>query len=193
MKKYTKSPTYYQDILQDGKWPTTIEAFIHSKETYPDRCAFSVFKGNTKEIITYKEAYKNVDFVCDLDDGVGNFLFDMEQLKRVFINLIENSVAAMEDVEQPKIEISSKADRSRQIIRLSIGDNGPGVDDSKYAKLFEPYYSTKQGGSGLGLAIVSKVVEDHKGVIQACSNPGGGLRFNIELPNIKDETKGRHV
>ena len=64
MKKYTKSPTYYQDILQDGMWPTTIEAFIHSKETYPDRCAFSVFKGNTKEIITYKEAYKNIEAIA---------------------------------------------------------------------------------------------------------------------------------
>lgn len=144
-------------------------------------------------IMLYQEAYKNVGFVSNLDENIEAFLFDVEQMKRVFINLIENSIAAMDDQEKPVVQITTKVDIQRQVVKISVADNGPGVEDGKYAKLFEPYYSTKKGGSGLGLAIVSKVIEDHKGMIQACSNDGAGLRFNIELPYTITDNKDQHV
>lgn len=137
----------------------------------------------------YSQAYKNVEFKLQLDDQLQDFLFDIEQLKRAFINLVENSVVAMEETTDPKIELRSVLDERRQVVQLVLADNGPGVEASVLSKLFEPYYSTKPGGSGLGLAIVNKAIEDHRGVIRACPNPGGGLMFNIEMPYLLQENQ----
>jgi len=146
----------------------------------------------TKTCTLYDEAYKNVKFNVDLDPNLENFLFDHEQIKRVLINLIENAIVAMEDQSNPSISFITRADSLRQTLSITVSDNGVGIQDGNYAKLFEPYYSTKKGGSGLGLAIVHKIIEDHGGIIQAYGNETKGLSFKIDLP-YKTTHKDAHV
>jgi two-component system, NtrC family, nitrogen regulation sensor histidine kinase NtrY len=130
----------------------------------------------------YSEAYKKVKFDLNLDTRLEEFLFDQEQIRRVLINLIENSVVAVTDVQQPVISVRTEFDLTKQTVNLVLSDNGAGIPDGNYVKLFEPYYSTKKSGSGLGLAIVSKIIEDHGGLIQAYGNSPMGLCFRIDLP-----------
>lgn len=143
-------------------------------------------------ITLYSEAYKKISFVTDLDQNLENFLFDQEQIKRVLINLIENAISAFETVDDPVLSFSTRADSLRQTLSIVVRDNGMGIPDGNYAKIFEPYYSTKKSGSGLGLAIVSKIVEDHGGIIQAFGNETKGLSFKIDLP-YKTTEKDTHV
>ncbi len=133
----------------------------------------------------YKEAYRKVNFQLEFDQKLDLFMFDQEQIRRVLINLIENSLAAVAPEQEAVIQIQTYLDTQKEAVSLTLADNGPGISDGNYAKLFEPYFSTKKEGSGLGLAIVSKIVEDHSGFIQAYANQPQGLCFRIDLPYKK--------
>lgn len=110
-------------------------------------------------------------------------LLDPEQLKRVYVNLIDNSVEAF-DPHQPEkvISITARYDVARDIVVSEVSDNGRGIDPADLQKLFQPYFSTKGRGTGLGLAIVKRVVTEHHGRINVVSNRPSGARFIIELP-----------
>ena len=78
--------------------------------------------------------------------------------------------------------ISTEFDRSQGRVRLGVADDGPGIPPDARDKLFVPHFSTKRRGSGLGLAIVSRIVQEHHGVIRVEDNRPRGARFVIELP-----------
>jgi len=63
-----------------------------------------------------------------------------------------------------------------------ITDTGPGIPPENLDRIFEPYFTTKEGGTGLGLALTHRIILEHRGSIRAENVPGGGARFVIELP-----------
>ncbi|MBY0385660.1 PAS domain-containing protein, partial [bacterium] len=96
-----------------------------------------------RNVVTlYSEAYKKINFQIETSPDLQSFLFDQDQIKRVLINLIENAMVAVEESMEPQIKILTKADSLKQTLTLTISDNGMGVSDGNYTKLFEPYYST---------------------------------------------------
>jgi len=109
-------------------------------------------------------------------------LIDEEQLKRVFVNLIDNAVEAPSDEAEKIVSITSRHDTARDLIIVEVSDNGTGIDAADYQKLFQPYFSTKGRGTGLGLAIVQRIITEHHGKIKAVPNQPFGARFIVELP-----------
>jgi nitrogen fixation/metabolism regulation signal transduction histidine kinase len=114
---------------------------------------------------------------------------DVEQIRRVVINLIDNAIEALGGTqspasqgEPPRITIETQHDPVNAVARVVIADNGPGVPLADREKLFMPYYSTKHRGSGLGLAIVRRIVAEHGGSIEVGDNTPAGSRFVVELP-----------
>lgn len=103
---------------------------------------------------------------------------DGEQLRRAIGNLVLNAIDAMPQGGILRIA-SSREDGH---VRLWVSDTGMGLTEEECARLFTPYYTTKQHGTGLGLAIVQSVVSDHGGKISVVSTPGNGATFMIELP-----------
>ncbi len=95
-----------------------------------------------------------------------------------------------DDGFHPRIELRSHLNSSLGIVAIEVSDNGPGISESDQTRLFEPYFSTKQGGTGLGLAIVSSIVADHHGFIRYRNNVGGGAVFRIELPIASSVPRG---
>ena len=95
---------------------------------------------------------------------------DKEQISRVFINLIKNSIESIEQKVEKNpdfkkkilIDISSNNDH----ILISIEDNGVGFDKNNIKEILNPYYTTKKNGTGLGLSIVNKIINDHKGELE---------------------------
>ena len=100
------------------------------------------------------------------------YLFvDRYQVRRAILNIIYNSVEALQD--NGKIDISCYTSEGREEhYTVSIRDNGTGIDDDIKDKIFNPYFSTKDDGTGVGLAIVEKIVFDNKGRIWFESFPG---------------------
>jgi two-component system nitrogen regulation sensor histidine kinase NtrY len=105
---------------------------------------------------------------------------DAAQMKRVIINLVDNAIEAT--AKKGTVVISTDFDRPQGRVRLGVADDGPGVAPDVRDRLFVPNFSTKRRGSGLGLAIVSRIVQEHHGVIRIEENPPRGARFVVELP-----------
>jgi signal transduction histidine kinase len=104
---------------------------------------------------------------------------DKQMLKRVFINLADNAVQAMEP-KGGKLEVTTKqADNS---IEIKIKDTGVGISEENLQKIFAPFFTTKAQGMGVGLAICKRFVEQHHGTIEVESKEGEGSTFTIQLP-----------
>ncbi len=106
-------------------------------------------------------------------------LADKEQLSRVFVNLIKNSVQAIDRNKEGLIEVSYKATKS--IITISIEDNGCGISSDSKAKMFSPNFTTKSGGMGLGLAISKEIIEAFEGKIWFETIENVGTKFFVQL------------
>ncbi len=148
----------------------------------------SLEPGNLNEVITQAVAgfagrFTKTALDLELADNLPEILIDHEQLKRVFVNLIENSVEAFESgVDEPRILVTSRYDVARDIVISEISDNGKGIAPGDLQKLFQPYFSTKGRGTGLGLAIVNRIITEHRGRIKVVTNQPRGAKFIIELP-----------
>ena len=98
------------------------------------------------------------------------------------MNLVDNALAAVANEPAPQVEVSTSYDADLKILRLTVSDNGTGIPQALRSRVFEPYFSTKDGGTGLGLAIVKRIVEDHSGFIRALPNEPQGTKMLIEMP-----------
>lgn len=127
----------------------------------------------------------DASFKLKLADHLPEAMLDEEQLKRVFVNIIDNAIEApRDDTNACAITVATRHDAARELIVIEISDNGRGIDPADYQKLFQPYFSTKGRGTGLGLAIVNRIVSDHRGKIKAVPNNPSGARFIVELPTV---------
>ena len=112
-------------------------------------------------------------------ENVPSLLGDPEFLRSVFNNLFINAVQAMGN-EGGNLNVKISPDDG--FVRFDIADTGNGISQENLAKIFEPYFSTKETGTGLGLAIVQKIVDVHNGSIDVESAEGTGTRFTVKLP-----------
>ena len=130
-----------------------------------------------------KEAlYKNIDIQLDLGENLPEISSDRGQLHQVFLNIITNAIASIE--ERGFIKIRSWQEDG-ETLGVSISDNGCGMSEETMRHIFEPFFTTKRGyGTGLGLPITYGIVKKLGGDIKVHSQPGEGTTFTIFLPAI---------
>jgi nitrogen fixation/metabolism regulation signal transduction histidine kinase len=104
---------------------------------------------------------------------------DRDQLTQVLLNLIKNAEEALNGSGRIEIKIGSLDGQAW----LEVIDSGSGVPLEDRARIFEPYFTTKQGGSGLGLAIARRIAEEHGGQLDVGGEPGRGAVFTLRLPS----------
>ena len=105
-------------------------------------------------------------------------LVDPQQVEQVFFNLILNAIQVTN--HRGSIEVTTAA--ASGAVRVTVADDGPGMDADVLERIFEPFYTTRAKGTGLGLAIVRKIVDGHDGTIEVESEPGRGTRFTVSFP-----------
>lgn len=123
-----------------------------------------------------KEA--GVEVVRYLDPELPKVRLDRETFRSAMLNLLINSIQAMEGGGQLMVRTRS----SGLGVTIELIDTGPGMDEETLSKAFRAFYTTKQGGSGLGLPTARKIVEAHGGTIDIESAPGRGTKVAIWLP-----------
>ncbi|MGB0896951.1 MAG: ATP-binding protein [Flavobacteriaceae bacterium] len=107
-------------------------------------------------------------------------VFDRTQLIRVITNLVKNAIQATSSHETPKITVCvTEQDNS---IKITVADNGIGIDQENRTQIFEPKFTTKSSGMGLGLAMVKNIVETYHGSITFTSEKHKGTVFTVSLP-----------
>ncbi len=118
---------------------------------------------------------------------------DPVRLRQVVHNLIKNAQEAVEGQSHPEIRVTTRPWRprgqERLFVEITFEDNGPGLQEERIGRLFEPYVTTKERGTGLGLAIVKKIVEEHGGYIRAGNRPEGGACITVRLPAAPDRDR----
>ncbi|MDA8105467.1 MAG: ATP-binding protein [Nitrospiraceae bacterium] len=109
---------------------------------------------------------------------------DPNQIKQVFLNVLNNSVHAMaENSLQRGKEINIRTSNTEASVFVEIADTGHGISSEVLPKIFEPFFTTKrEKGTGLGLSITYKIIQSHKGKIDVNSEEGRGTKFTISLP-----------
>lgn len=110
---------------------------------------------------------------------------DKDQLIRVFNNLIKNALQAIPSNKDGEIRVKVKSNNDDLLITVS--DNGSGIEEAEFSKIFVPYFTTKSTGTGLGLAMVKQIVENHGGSIEFTSAKNEGTTFLVTIPMIKSE------
>jgi len=124
--------------------------------------------------------HPDINFSFTLPDEPCYVFADEKQLSRVFINLLNNAVQAMQAGQPGKIDIRLLTINGKHIVE--VADNGSGIDEEKKPLIFSPNFTTKSSGMGLGLAMVRNIIDSAGGSIRFESVKGIGTKFIIELP-----------
>lgn len=129
----------------------------------------------------FELSYPEIKFDKSHLNNLPELFIDEDQMNRVFVNIISNSIAAIGE-QGGEIQLTSYEVKNMNMIRVEIADNGPGIPPHLRGRVLEPYYSTKNEGTGLGLAIVNQIVSDHGGYLRVKSNAPRGAKIVVELP-----------
>jgi two-component system, NtrC family, nitrogen regulation sensor histidine kinase NtrY len=189
-KAYLKSDPAFEKVLTECT--RTIVDEVEALKNLVDE--FAQFARLPATNLVPGSLHEVIDQVLSLYDGVFNGVridrrlapdlpvlrLDTDQMKRVLINLVDNAIEATD--KKGRVVVATEFDRALGRARVSVADDGPGIAPGDRDRLFVPHFSTKRRGSGLGLAIVSRIVQEHHGVIRAEDNQPRGARFVVELP-----------
>lgn len=182
-----KDPAFHESAKMIIQQTDELKTMVNEFSQFARLPEIQLREGQINDVLTessylYEQSYREITFVKNLDPTTPSFMFDPDQIKRVMTNLLDNAVSAIREMPDKKIEIRSQWFADLRLVRVYVGDSGPGIPALAKSQIFDPYYTTKKDGSGLGLAIVKRIVEDHSGFIRVMDNHPKGTQIVFELP-----------
>lgn len=129
----------------------------------------------------------NIEFTSRIASDLPSIIVDPVKLKQTLLNLLSNAkdaVLSLSDSESPSIRLDTEY--NSHTVRISISDNGSGIDTKDIPFIFDPFVTYKKNGTGLGLAITRRIITAHGGSIQVKSTLGKGTVFTVSLPVQKN-------
>jgi PAS domain S-box-containing protein len=178
---------YMEDILSD------LLAYSRPEALNLEWLSMDKLMDTTSILVQKQVKERQAQLTSRYQPGLPTLFGDARKLKQAFSNLIVNAVQSTEAVANRtpvvRISVELQHDGGRPTIRVSICDNGPGIDDELKGHLFEPFYTRRAKGTGLGLAIVKRVVEQHQGEIWFENLETGGACVNVILPTTPEDAR----
>jgi two-component system sensor kinase FixL len=153
--------------------PLKLERQMHSLRAIWRQAWNNLAEHRKGRAATLREESDQVDLVCPVDP------FRLEQ---VFRNILENALAACKDPVEITVRCSAAQLDGQPALRVTVRDNGPGLNAEQRQRIFEPFFTTKTKGTGLGMAIAQRIVEAHGGQIAAGTPDGPGAEIQLLLP-----------
>jgi signal transduction histidine kinase len=144
----------------------------------PERAAVPAEDLLAAVLALFPEPPTGVAIVRDAAPGLPPVLADRDQVLQLLLNLVRNGLEAMP--RGGTLAVSAR--RVPEGVAFAVADTGAGIAPDDLARVFEPYFTTKEGGTGLGLAIAHRIAEEHGGRLEAASAPGRGATFTLTLP-----------
>ncbi|HBG04673.1 MAG TPA: two-component sensor histidine kinase [Geobacter sp.] len=137
-------------------------------------------------LIEHQILFQDITVLRKYADGLPALLLDPNQIEQVLVNMFLNAAQAM--LGEGVLEIVDGVDRELGCVFIKISDNGCGIPEGNLARIFDPFFSTKENkGTGLGLSVSYGIIEKHGGVIDVQSEVGSGTVFTIRFP-LEQET-----
>ena len=147
-------------------------------------CDINELIRKTLAFVKPQNVFKNITFLTELKPNLPRLSVDSGQIQQVLYNLLNNAADAMgkREGEGGNITIGTDCRSEGQPLEIWVGDTGRGMSGEELEKVFTSGFTTKQSGHGMGLAICRKIIESHRGTIQAQSKQDEGTTFRIRLP-----------
>ena len=144
----------------------------------PKKQEFKLCSFIEKSVIINQSQDVDIRFLYNDDERNLVLCADKEQLSHVIANLIKNARQALENIENPKIELSCNSNEKGQI-EISVKDNGSGIEHELLEEIFIPFFTTKDEGSGIGLSLSRQIMRLHGGWLKVNSTVGVGSKFTM--------------
>jgi len=143
------------------------------------------FLNDIKELFVRQCEKQEIELKVESANGT-RFLADPQQMKQVLINLVQNAADSIEVhgaiTLRARRGVGHLADRPGEVVVIEVQDTGGGIPPAVQKRLFDPFFSTKEGGTGLGLSIAAQIVNNHGGRLEFQTQPSQGTTFAIVLP-----------
>lgn len=193
-----------QEVLKAGKRAKELVQHIlaFSRKSKLERVPVAFHLVTTETLKLLRASIPTtIEIHQDIDPNSGTVLADPTQLHQIIMNICTNAAQAMDekgnilDVTLGWVELSEwdlhkePSLKPGKYVKLTISDNGPGIDQNIIERIFDPYFTTKGAGkgSGMGLAVVHGIVKSHDGMVTVASTLGKGTTFNIFFPRIDEK------
>jgi signal transduction histidine kinase len=165
------------DVLQ------SLRSMVKKHEPEMSETAIGELVAVALKLVEMESRNANVRVEAAISPGLPPVFVDSIQIQQVLLNLMRNAIEAMEDAGiVPGVIQVAVVGASKDEISVTVSDCGPGIAPEAAKKIFDPFYSTKQGGLGVGLSISRAIVEAHGGQLSLAPNQGGGCVFQFTLP-----------
>jgi PAS domain S-box-containing protein len=179
------------DIINDDKRAADIikrlRALMARKELAFTSLDLNKVVRGIAELVNHEAFTKNVSLVLDLAQGLPHVQGDVIHLQQVALNLIINGTEAMETVDHQSRELRIlTAKHGENAVRVSVRDQGTGIDEDHITGIFEAFHTTKPEGMGMGLSICRSIIEAHDGRLWAENNPDQGATVSFTIPVNSD-------
>jgi two-component system NtrC family sensor kinase len=163
-----------------------MDMLSYSKEREPDlvNANANLVVSDVVELLQTKATDDEIDLRWTPDETMPETVFDPEGIHRAVLNVVTNALDAAGENEQKRlVEVRTIYMADRELLRITVDDNGPGITPQQMEHLFSPFVSSKKGrGTGLGLPVSQKILKEHGGKILVDSTPGEGSRFTLQMP-----------
>jgi len=180
--------------IRDGNRASEVITRLRALFTKKEPAAESVdLNEATREVIalSLSELQRNRVVVrAELTDDLPRVMGDRVQLQQVILNLLLNGSDAMRGVDRPRELMISTAPDGDGRVRLVVQDAGVGFTPDGADKLFDAFYTTKDGGMGIGLSVSRSIIDSHRGRLWAVQNDGPGATFSFSIPLAPDDVVG---
>jgi PAS domain S-box-containing protein len=194
------------EINRLNKFVTDLLRFSRPSTPLPAPVDITRILDNTLDLMSEKTRAQRITIECRFNGQTPKAVVDRQQMRQVFLNLLLNSIKAMERGGQLTIDVHPADEQVNgmgrfdtdeplqfsQFIKVVFADTGSGIEPGQLQKVFDPFFTTNPKGTGLGLAIVHKLIEENNGYIFMESVKGEGTRAILLLPNAAspDSTPG---
>ena len=144
-------------------------------------CSVNEISDRALALIEHQILFQDIRVIRQYAEELPPLLLDPDQFEQVLINIFLNAGQAM--LGEGILKVVSGVDRELDAVFMKISDNGCGIDPANLARIFDPFFSTKENrGTGLGLSVSYGIIEKHGGTIDVHSEVGAGTTFTIILP-----------
>lgn len=181
----TNSVLRYLKMIQDEAFrckeiTQKLLSFARSEKKAREKTDLSVIVRDIVEVTRQHDSFKDKEIRVDVPDSLF-VTVNPQEMKQVVLNLVANALQSAGDDGLVTVCLCRDGD----VARLTVADNGVGMDEAILKDIFEPFFTQREQGqgTGLGLSITHRIVEDHRGRIEAHSaGPGRGSTFIVEIP-----------
>ena len=174
-----------QNVVRADSVISGIRVFLGKSTAQADKVDLNAVASEVLWLLSGDAVRRGVRIRSDLGEDLPPVLGDHTQLQQVLLNLVLNGMEAMESVPEPERLLTLQTRRNGDDVEVSVTDRGPGVSSDDVPKIFETFFTSKNGGMGMGLSIARSIVAAHKGRIWVEDNPRGGARFYFAMPAAK--------